>query len=123
VEAHQQARVAQLEAEAAGQAVDPAWSSMATEQIVAAVEQALLGQGPEGGEDVSLMLVRCGPTLCRLELASQDPAALAQFTTEFTMILGWDANARMHHTTNPNGSFTTVVYLARDGYRLPEPHH
>ncbi|MGH8491211.1 MAG: hypothetical protein ACREXX_09055 [Gammaproteobacteria bacterium] len=69
---------------------------------------------------IALVSSSCASTMCRLELSAQDPTELARFATEFSFQLGWNATARLHNTANPDGTATSVVYLSRDRYGLPE---
>lgn len=113
-QAKAQERLALLDRQVVSEGVDHRWSEPATEQIQAALaDGALVGS--------ALSSARCQTTLCRVEVDSRDSVALDQFLGEFPVRLGWSTNSYSQVTTHEDGSTTLVLYISREGYRLPKP--
>jgi hypothetical protein len=113
-QAEAQERLALLDRQLVSEGIDHRWSGPATEQI-----QAVLAAGTLGGS--ALSSVRCQTTVCRVEVDSRDSEALDLFLGEFPVRLGWSANSYSQVTTHEDGSVTVVLYISREGYRLPRP--
>lgn len=113
-QAEAQERLALLDRQIVSEGIDRRWSGPATEQI-----QAALADGALAGSTLSS--TRCQTTLCRVEVDSRDLVALDQFLGEFPARLGWSTNSYSQVTTHEDGSATLVLYISREGYRLPRP--
>lgn len=116
-----QARVAQLEAELATQNTDPHWSQEAVARITGAVDRVLKNAGAEQDPGAALVDAACRASICRIELAYRGEVTMEGFANDVVLGLGWQSNFQFDTVQNPDGSMTTVVYLAKDGHRLPEP--
>ena len=113
-QAEAQDRLALLDRQIVSEGIDHRWSGPATEQI-----QSALAAGTLDGS--ALSSARCQTTLCRVEVDSRDSVALDQFLSEFPARLGWSTNSYSQVTTHEDGSATVVLYISREGYRLPRP--
>jgi hypothetical protein len=109
-----EARVALLDQQARTERVDPRWSGPATAQI-----QALFAGDKLAGS--TLRDATCQTTLCRIEVDHRDALALDRFLGELPARLGWNTNSYAQTLTHEDGSATLVLYLSREGYRLPRP--
>jgi hypothetical protein len=69
----------------------------------------------------ALSSAACQTTLCRVEVDHRDAMALDRFVGEFPARLGWSAHSYSQVTTHEDGSATLVLYISREGYRLPKP--
>lgn len=128
-EAAQRQRQARLDAIERGfqqESADVKWATEASTAIrqVFTVDggnpdaNAAAGQFPGS----SMKSVACRATLCRLELSHADPAALMRFMDDFPGRVGQVLpRMTLEPVTNADGSIGTLVYLARDGYRFPQP--
>lgn len=107
--------MADIETSLLNEQTDPQWSSRASSSI----EQALLS---EHLTDTALVAVDCRFTLCRVEVEHDSPQALAQFQTAFSQLIeGAELQPAIVDTESAEDWSTTVVYLIRDGYSLPNP--
>lgn len=109
-----EARVAVLDRQARTERADPRWSGTATAQI-----QAMFAASGLAGS--TLRDATCQATLCRVEVDHRDPLALDRFLGEFPAQLGWSTHSYAQTLTHDDGSATLVLYLSREGYRLPRP--
>jgi len=109
IQTYAQAIEASLEAET----VDSAWSG-STSQIIG---EAFTGEELAGA---SLQDIDCRSTLCRVEVQHRDEAKLQEFQRLFPLKVSQALpRMMMHRIDNADGSITTYLYLARQGYRLP----
>ena len=94
--------------------IDAAWSEKTTE----ALYQALL----EDELKHSLIdRVECRATLCRLDVIHDNAEDLAEFELWLPAKVGEVLpKMAMEHREHPDGSVDTIVYLARQGYELPQ---
>ena len=107
-----EARVALLDRQARTEQADPRWSGPAIAQIQATfAEDGLAGS--------TLRAAACQTTLCRVEVDHRDALALDRFLGEFPARLGWSTHSYAQTLTHEDGSATLVLYLSREGYRLP----
>ena len=105
-------RLTLLDRQVVSEGIDQEWSGPATEQIKSALaEKALAGS--------LLSNARCQATLCRIEVDSPDATALDRVLGELPVRL-WSANSYSQVTTHEDGSATLVLYISREGYRLPK---
>lgn len=109
-----EARMALLDQQARAERADPRWSGPATAQI-----QALFAGDSLAGS--TLRDATCQATLCRIEVDHRDALALDRFLGELPTRLGWNTNSYAQTVTHEDGSATLVLYLSREGYRLPRP--
>lgn len=105
-------RVALLDRQVRTERTDPRWSGPATAQI-----QAAFAEGGLAGS--TLRNAACQTTLCRVEVDHRDALALDRFLGEFSARLGWNTHSYAQTLTHEDGSATLVLYLSREGYRLP----
>lgn len=93
--------------------VDGAWSVEAIDTIDEATASEELAE-------TAVFAVDCRATLCRMEVQHDDPQALAEFEQWLPRkVVDMLPRITMDRIDGIDGSVTTVVYLARDGYRLP----
>lgn len=75
------------------------------------------------GEQVQTILsdVECRTTLCRVEVNHEDATAAGEFELQFSMQVG-EVLPQTSYFYEPqdNGSISVVMYLAREGYDLPQ---
>ena len=94
---------------------DVQWSSKAKAEI----ENAFTTQELAGA---SVTDIECRSTLCRIEVAHVDRQPLAEFEILLPKTLAHILpQALMERVELEDGSTSTLIYLARDGYDLPEP--
>ncbi len=109
----EEARLEAIEATLRHEAIDATWVAQATD----AIEQAMEDKALAGSE---LHDLECRSTLCRVEVAHQNPIARADFMLRFAMMVG---PVLPSMTAQPiegdDGSSTSSIYLARQGYELP----
>lgn len=113
-EAAVEARTALLDRQARTERADPRWSGPATAQI-----QAVFAGDALAGS--TLRDATCQATLCRIEVDHRDALALDRFLGEFPARLGWSTHSYAQTLTHDDGSATLVLYVSREGYRLPRP--
>jgi len=102
-----------IEASLEAETVDSAWSG-STSQIIG---EAFTGEELAGA---SLQDIDCRSTLCRVEVQHRDEAKLQEFQRLFPLKVSQALpRMMMHRIDNADGSITTYLYLARQGYRLP----
>jgi hypothetical protein len=109
-----EARMALLDQQERTERADSRWSGPATAQI-----QALFSGDKLAGS--TLRDATCQTTLCRIEVDHRDALALDRFLGELPARLGWNTNSYAQTLTHEDGSATLVLYLSREGYRLPRP--
>lgn len=103
-----------VEAEFASQASNPAWASTTRSDLLAKIDGALPAAS-------SVQSVECRSSVCRLEASfPNEDASQALFEKMFTeQGHFWNGPAAVASTrTNPDGSLTKVLYLAREGASL-----
>lgn len=98
------------------------WGSAAN----AAIEQAFetLNQTTGGAEFAGseMTSVDCRETLCRLEITHADMDSVRRFIEDFPRSVGPGLpRMTLEPSQNPDGSIDTVVYLAKEGSRFPQP--
>lgn len=113
-QARAQERLALMDRQIVSEKIDPRWSGSATEQIRAVFADGALA-------DSALSSAACQTTLCRIEVDHRDAMALDRFVGEFPARLGWSAHSYSQVITHEDGSVTLVLYISREGYRLPKP--
>lgn len=109
-----------FEAEFTRQTVDPEWREEALAQITAVVDRLIDTQASGVTTNSVLLDTDCRMNLCRIELAHGDQMAMDRFADKFSQLLGWQSSSYYNVSRDPDGSLTTVIYLARDGHTLPE---
>lgn len=109
IQAYAQTIEASLEAET----VDSNWSG-GTSQIIGEV---FTGEELAGA---ALQDIDCRSTLYRVEVQHRDEARLREFQRLLPLKVSQALpRMMMHRIDNADGSITTYLYLARQGYRLP----
>jgi len=102
-----------LEQSVHSEAADPEWSTHAIAQI----EQILAN---DGFANTKAYNIDCRATLCKVEVAHNDPDAFADFQMQFPMqVANILPQTMMTHEDTGEGQTNTVVYLAGEGYSLP----
>lgn len=108
------ARMQTYEANLQAEPVGTAWSTQATDNLNEALAT----------EELSATMVEnieCRDTLCRVQVAHANEEQRRQFEGTFPLSVGEVLpRAVMHTEKHEDGSSTSTVYLARDGYRFPE---
>lgn len=96
----------------AREAKDSAWGT-ATETVITSAfgTEALAGS--------SLLFVECRSTVCRVEVAHQDARARARFLEDVRNVPPFDRSAGAVRPDGDPTSNRTVLYMAREGQRLP----
>jgi hypothetical protein len=112
-----------FEAEFAGQTVDPEWRKEALAQITAVIDRVIDTQASGVTTNSALLDMDCRTNLCRIELAHGDQMAMDRFAEKFSQLLGWQTSSYYNVSRDPDGSLTTVIYLARNGHTLPEQYN
>jgi hypothetical protein len=109
----EEARLEAIEATLRREAIDATWTAQATD----AIEQAMGDKALEGSV---LHALECRSTLCRVEVAHQNPIARADFMLRFAMMVGPVLpSMTVQPIEGDDGSSTSSIYLARQGYELP----
>ncbi|EDZ66862.1 hypothetical protein NOC27_189 [Nitrosococcus oceani AFC27] len=94
--------------------IDPQWSTKTS---------GLITQHLEKGEQTKTNLedVDCRATLCRVAVNHQDAAVAEEFQLQFPMQMA-EALPQINYLyeQQADGSVSMVMYLARDGYDLPQ---
>ena len=68
----------------------------------------------------ALQDIDCRSTLCRVEVQHRDEAKLQEFQRLFSLKVSQALpRLMMHRIDNADGSITSYLCLARQGYRLP----
>lgn len=101
------ARLASLDRALAVDGGDPAWSADA---------EALTRSHLSGRADLEPIEVACGSTFCRLTFAVVDP--MLEPSAAAHVAMPWQAPALV--SMNLDGDRIATVFLAREGYTLPE---
>ena len=93
---------------------DPAWSAKAETAIAAAFhEDALKGS--------SMLRADCHTTVCRVEVSHDDAAAQRDFLGSVRLVPPFNQEGFARRVDDPaTGTSKTVVYVAREGYALPQ---
>lgn len=93
--------------------LDAAWATQAMDAIRQAMSSATMS-------GTSIHDVECRSSLCRVEVAHENPAARARFIRRFAMLVGPMLPTM---TAQPieagDGAFASLIYLAREGHDLP----
>lgn len=76
-------------------------------------------------DDTNLSEIRCETSLCKIEVDHKNTDSKSQFMINITKIDAFNDKETFYKTTlNSDGSESTILYVARDGFRLPElPEH
>ncbi len=107
-----QERITTLETEFTAQATDPRWSPQAVDHITHVLNNDALS-------GTTLANLVCATTLCRLEVRHRDEESRDRFMGEIFPSLGWQTKAYSQTSARDDRSFTTLLYLSREGYSLP----
>ena len=109
-----ESRISLLDQTVLQEPLDAKWSQMATDKIYAAFD----GE-PFAGID--LLDVDCRTSICRVQVATTDPKVQTEFQSSLAMQLG-EVLPRMttQQTQADDGTMNTLIFFAREGYRLPE---
>jgi hypothetical protein len=75
--------------------------------------------------DTNLSEIRCETSLCKIEVDHKNGDSKSEFMINITKIDAFNDKETFYKTTlNSDGSESTILYVARDGFRLPElPEH
>jgi hypothetical protein len=107
-------RMQALETSLQSEPLNRSWSIQVSEQIT----QAFASEELAG---ISLDHVECRSTLCRVEVTHDDPMRRGEFEIWFPFkVAQFLPRLVMRRVDNDDGSSSTVVYTARQGYRLPD---
>lgn len=101
-----------LDTHIAEEPVDAAWGHSAE----ASIHDALRAETFAGS---SLVRAECRSTLCRVEVAHDDPAAADRFFEQVRFSPPFDRGAGVVTRVGEGASRRTVVYMAREGRALP----
>lgn len=107
-------RLTEIDALLQKEPVDPVWSGQVSARI-----QEVLNRGKHGR--TYLFALDCRSTLCRLEVQHDDPNAASDFANGFPgEVAELFPKIAMGHADEGDGYSHTVLYLVREGYRLPD---
>lgn len=110
-----QAHLQSIEDTLYAEPVDPDWSFEAEELI----RGVLAGKAFKG---TSLFHVECRATLCQIEVGHDDSGKREEFERHFQMeVASMLPRAAMRRIEDESGRPGTVIYLAREGHRFPQP--
>jgi hypothetical protein len=109
-----QERIARLNTGFEAERTDIQWSPEATDSITRAFESEELARS-------TLYGVECRSTTCRVEVEHENAADLSDFELWFPLQVG-DTLPKftMRHEEQSDGRVSTVVYMMRDGFSMPE---
>ncbi|MCQ8105451.1 hypothetical protein NP590_15160 [Methylomonas sp. SURF-2] len=95
------------------QAVDYAWAEQAKRTIGEVLED-------ETFQEAELRHLECRATLCKIELSHGDTGSSQELGMRLSLALGAELpQMTMQRSANQDGTVSTVLYLARDGYDFP----
>jgi len=110
-----QARLETIEGAIATEPEDAEWSYSAADLI----REVLASKEFEG---TSLYGLECRSTLCKLEVGHDDRRKRTEFEMRFPMrVASLLPRVTMNLIEDDGGSSRTIVYLAREGHRFPQP--
>ena len=107
-----QIRTENYESNLASQEIDSVWREQAHEKIESMIENQLVA-------DSSIVLVDCRSSLCKLDLAHANEAAVDTFLEEFPDHMAWNNESFIETEHQSDGSIRTMIYFFRDGSSLP----
>jgi TolA-binding protein len=105
--------IAKMDAVFYDQEADQTWDDIAREQIY----NNYISARPSG---VQLQDLSCTGALCRMEILQEADFELSELSSGDEPLVPWDHRARAASIQNPDGSTTTVMYISRQGYNLPD---
>ncbi|MGH8593313.1 MAG: hypothetical protein ACREV3_05505 [Gammaproteobacteria bacterium] len=107
-------RMQALESSLQNEPLDSDWSPQAREQITEVFASKELAE-------TSLEHIECRSTLCRVEVEHDDLRKRREFELWFPFkVAEILPRIAMRYVENDNGSSGTIIYLAREGHRLPD---
>ncbi len=110
---HQHEQGEQLELSFHQQTTDPDWSS----KTKSLIQEALTGDKVAAE---SIIDIDCRATMCRIELSDDDQHRMPKFSA-FPLKIGQELpNIMVDQHTESDGSTTTVMYLSKDDFALPD---
>lgn len=96
-----------------GESYDNRWA----EQIESSLTRAFNGNDRAGTQ---LLSAACRSTLCRIEVAHENPKAESQFLARIGTLQAFgNTRAFYQRVAGQNGGSVTVFYAAREGHQLP----
>lgn len=107
-----QIRTENYESNLASQEIDSIWREEAHEKIESMIENQLVA-------DSSIVSVDCRSSLCKLDLAHANEAAVDNFLEEFPDHMAWNNESFIETEHQSDGSIRTMIYFSRDGSSLP----
>jgi hypothetical protein len=107
-----EAHIAEMDTLFYTQEADQSWDDVAREQIYA----NYMSSQPKG---IQLQNLSCSGVLCRLEVLQEPGYDFMEHTFGEEPLVPWNHRARTASIQNSDGSATTVMYISREGYKLP----
>lgn len=97
---------------------DDHWATSLESKIIDSLESNL-------DNDTNLSEIRCETSLCKIEVDHKNTDTKSQFMINITKIDAFNDKETFYKTTlNSDGRESTLLYVAREGFRLPElPEH
>lgn len=93
--------------------VDQAWRSKMEAELTASMAAIDI----EGSQ---LTLAQCAASLCKIRVDHQDQTNMTEFLYKLPTVKPWNTGAYID-TEQQGNTYTTTIYLAREGKDLPEP--
>jgi len=93
--------------------VDQVWRSRMEAELTASMATINI----EGSQ---LTLAQCAASLCKIRVDHQNQTDMTEFLYKLPTVKPWDTGAYID-TEQHGTSYTTTIYLAREGKDLPEP--
>ena len=94
--------------------IDEAWSDKSTKAIDSILDNELV-------TNTDIIDLVCHSTLCKLEVQHQDQGKLDNFESVFPLQIGERfPELTMRHEVGEDEMISSVVYLGREGYHLPD---
>lgn len=104
-----------IESALSEESVDPRWARE-TDQTI---RTAIAGADFSG---TTVETLECRSRLCRLQVGHESERHYEDFSEQFPLLVAQQLPSTvLQSIANADGSRTTVVYMARDGFRWPEP--
>ena len=113
-ELQEEQRQASIESRFQNETIDVAWAQDSSNAIDDVLDNEAL-------KNTDVIEHSCRTTLCRLEVQHQDQRDLAGFEVFLPLQVGERfTELSMQHKTGSDGEVSTVIYLAREDFHLPD---
>ncbi len=107
-------RQASIENTFSDEMIDETWSKKSNKIINSVLDDEFV-------KNTHVLDSQCHSTLCRLEVQHLEMSDLTNFETFLPLQIGENfSELTMHHQNGEEGEVSTIIYLARNGYQLPD---